>query len=425
MRLSAMSILAVSFIVLLSTPGASAAENTDDNYVPPKPAFPGQTKAPPVKKPSVYKRETVAFGLDRPWSIVLMPNGKFLVTEARGNLRTVTKDGVISGPIEGMPAVKSVAAEGMHGLAIDPDFVHNRFIYFAYFAPPPGEGAGIWPNRFFYDDVWNKSLAERRAFNVGMERVSRARLSEDEKRVEDVRTLVEGPDRRIVFAPDGTMFISGPDRFRFYDSDLDGNDHPPADVTTRRNFAGRVSRINTDGTIPLDNPFLNDPNVAPDVYSYGHRDPEGLAINPTTGEFWELEHGPQGGDEINIIRKGHDYGWPVISYGRQYDNNLVNHGLTAKEGMDQPVYYWDPSIAPSGLMFYTGDLFPDWKGNLFVGALKAQSLRRLVLDGNKVVAEEILLSDVKQRIRDMIQGPDGEIYVLTGTGTILKLTPGD
>jgi aldose sugar dehydrogenase len=423
MRRSAAGLLAASFSILIGSTNAWAAESSDTTYVPPKPAFPGQTKAPSVKKPSVYKTQTVAYGLDRPWSFVLMPNGKFLVTELHGTIRTVNMEGVMSAPIEGVPDVKSVGAEGLHGLAIDPDFAHNRFIYFAYFAPPSGEAPGIWPNSYLYEKVFGVSLEERRTFQVGMERVARARLSEDEKRLEDVKILVEGPDRRVIFAPDGTLFISGPDRFRFYDSDMDGTDHPPADVTTRRNFAGRISRINSDGTIPLDNPFLSDPNVAPDVYSYGHRDPEGLAINPATGELWEIEHGPQGGDEINIIRKGRDYGWPVISYGRQYDNKRVNGGLTAKDGLEQPVYYWDPSIAPSGMMFYTGDLFPDWKGNLFVGALKAQHLARLVLDGNKVVAEETLLPDVKQRIRDMMQGPQGEIYILTGSGNILKLMP--
>ena len=425
MRHLAGTVLAAGLVVLLNLASASAAENADANFVPPKPAFPEQTKAPAVRKPSAVKVETIASGLTRPWALAFLPDGKFLVTERNGFMRTITRDGVISAPIEGVPGVKAVAAEGLHDLALDPDFVHNRLLYFTYFAPPPGEAPAIWPNHFFYDDVFSKSVAERRTMKVGMERVARARLSEDEKRLEDVTTLVDGPDRRIAFAPDGTLFITGPDRPRFYDSDLDGTDHPPADPDIRRNFAGRVSRINPDGTIPKDNPFLDRPNVAPDVYSFGHRDPEGAAINPATGELWAIEHGPRGGDEVNIIRKGRDYGWPVITYGRQYSGDPVNGGLTAKEGMEQPVYFWVPSIAPCGMTFYTGDLFPDWKGNLFIGALAGKHLVRLVLDGNEVVAEESLLTDLDQRIRDVRQGPDGALYVVTDAGSILKLTPGD
>lgn len=367
--------------------------------------------------------ETLATGLNHPWAVAFLPDGKLLVTEREGFMRTIRPDGVISAPIEGLPGIKVVSAEGLHDVALDPDFAHNRLIYFTYFAPPPGEAPAIWPNHFFYDDIFSKSVAERRRMNVGMERVARARLSDDDTRLEHVTVLLDGPDRRIVFAPDGTMFITGADRPRFYDGDLDGTDHPPMDLDIRRNYAGRVSHINTDGSIPADNPFLNRPNVDPDVYSFGHRDPEGAAINPATGELWAIEHGPRGGDEVNIIRKGRDYGWPVISYGRQYSGEAVNHGLTAMKGMEQPVYFWVPSIAPSGMAFYTGDLFPDWKGNLFIGALAGKHLVRLVLKGDRVVGEESLLADLGQRIRDVRQGPDGALYVLTDGGSLLKLTP--
>jgi glucose/arabinose dehydrogenase len=400
-----------------------AAEGADGNYVPPKPAFPGQTKAPAVKKPSVFKVETIATGLTRPWAVAFLPDGKFLVTERNGFMRTITKDGVISAPIEGVPGVKAVSAEGLHDVVLDPNFAKNRLIYFTYFAPPPGEAPAIWPNHFFYDDVFGKSVAERRTMRIGMEKVARARLSENDTRLEDVHTLIDGPDRRIAFAPDGTLYITGADRPRFYDSDLDGNDHPPTDLDIRRNFAGRVSRINRDGTIPKDNPFLDQPTVDPDVFSFGHRDPEGAAINPATGELWTVEHGPRGGDELNIIRAGKDYGWPVISYGRQYSGDPVNHGLTAKDGMEQPIYFWVPSIAPSGMSFYTGNLFPNWKGNLFIGALAGKHLVRLVLKGNRVAAEESLLTDLGQRIRDVRQGPEGALYILTDGGSLLRLTP--
>jgi glucose/arabinose dehydrogenase len=409
--------------IVASASGTMAAENADANFVPPKPAFPEQTKAPAVKTPSEFNMETLATGLNHPWAVAFLPDGKLLVTEREGFMRTIRPDGVISAPIEGLPGIKVVSAEGLHDVALDPDFAHHRLIYFTYFAPPPGEAPAIWPNHFFYDDIFSKSVAERRRMNVGMERVARARLSDDDTRLEHVTVLLDGPDRRIVFAPDGTMFITGADRPRFYDGDLDGTDHPPMDLDIRRNYAGRVSHINTDGSIPADNPFLNRPNVDPDVYSFGHRDPEGAAINPATGELWAIEHGPRGGDEVNIIRKGRDYGWPVISYGRQYSGEAVNHGLTAMKGMEQPIYFWVPSIAPSGMAFYTGDLFPDWKGNLFIGALAGKHLVRLVLKGDRVVGEESLLADLGQRIRDVRQGPDGALYVLTDGGSLLKLTP--
>ena len=198
----------------------------------------------------------------------------------------------------------------------------------------------------------------------------------------------------------------------------------------RRNFSGRVLRINRDGSIPKDNPWLSRATVPPETFAHGLRDPEGAAINPATGDLWTTDHGPQGGDEINIIRAGKDYGWPDVSYGKQYDarqtggrkNVPVGNGATSMRGVEEPVYFWVPSIAPSGMMFYTGDVFPEWKGNLFVGALAGQHLARLVLNGERVVSEEKLLTDLKQRIRDVRQGPDGAVYVLAG-GSLLRLTP--
>jgi glucose/arabinose dehydrogenase len=264
-----------------------------------------------------------------------------------------------------------------------------------------------------------------------MEKVARARLSEDGLRLENVEDLADGAERRIVIARDGTLLVTGADRFRFYDSDLDGVDHDFTDnPDIRRNFTGRVLRINRDGTIPKDNPWLSRATVFPNTFAHGLKDPEGAALNPQTGELWAIDHGPQGGDEINIIRAGKDYGWPEVSYGTQYDarqadgrkNVPVAKGLTARADVEQPIYFWVPSIAPSGMMFYTGDLFPEWKGNLFVGAMAGQHLVRLVLNGERVVAEEKLLVDRKQRVREVRQGPDGAIYLLSGSD-LLKLTP--
>ena len=258
---------------------------------------------------------------------------------------------------------------------------------------------------------------------VGEERLARARLSDDEKHLENVQVLIDGANRRIVFAPDGTMFVTGADRFRFYDAAYDGSNHETTDPDILRNFTGRVIRINTDGSIPKDNPFLDDPTVLPETYSYGHRDPEGAAINPSTGQLWVVEHGPLGGDEVNIIKPGGNYGWPNVSYGRRYNGDpIAGTGATQKEGTEQPVYFWYPDIAPGSAMFYTGDMFPEWKGNLFVGGLAAKALIRLVIQDNKVVAEERLLTDLNQRVRDVVQAPDGSLYILTDDGRLSRVT---
>ena len=368
--------------------------------------------------------ETVTTGLGAPWSLAFLPDGKMLVTELEGTLQLVTPEGVHS-TIRGVPPVKVVAAQGLHDVVLDPDFAHNRLIYFAYFAPPPGEPAAHWPAEYMYDRVFNVSVAERRRMRLGMESVARARLSDDETRLENVAVILEGVERRLAFAPDGTLYATGADRFRFYNGDLSGGRNGyESNLAIRKNYAGRVSRINTDGSIPKDNPFLQDPLVPPDVFAFGVRDPEGAAINPQTGELWEVEHGPAGGDELNVIRSGRDYGWPVVSYGLQYTTGKpVGSGQTAKAGMEQPLYFWFPDIAPSGLMFYTGDRFPEWRGNLFIGSLGERAVVRLVLDGEHVVGEERLLGDRNQRIRDVRQGPDGLIYVLTGDGSLLRIVP--
>ena len=325
----------------------------------PKPAFAGQTQAPPPKQKSKYRTETITDKLTGPWAIAFLPDGKFLISELRGKLRTVTPNGKVSEPIAGVPPVKVVAAQSFHDVVTDPKFAENRYIYFTYFAPPKGEAPKQWPIEHFYNDVWNKSLAERRVLNIGEETVARAKLSADERKLEDFDILIQAHvERRIAFAPDGTLFVTGADAFRFYDSDLDSiegrvfTDNP--DV--RRNFTGRVIRINPDGTIPKDNPWLGRATVARETYAHGFKDPEGAAINPATGELWVTDHGPQGGDEIDIIRPGHDYGWPEVSYGVQYDarqpdgrkNVPVGSGKTSEPGVDEPIYFWVPSIAPSG-----------------------------------------------------------------------------
>jgi glucose/arabinose dehydrogenase len=412
--------------------GFAQGKNAGDAPRKPKPAFAGQTDAPKPSSPSaVPKIESITNRLTSPWAVTLLPDGNFLVTESIGTMRVVHPNGVVSAPLAGVPDVKVVAAQGLHDIALDADFVRNRLLYFTYFAPPRGEKPGMWPVEFFYQNVWTKPLAERRLMDIGTERVARARLNQDETGLEEVLTLAESAERRVVFAPDGTLYVTGADRFRFYDSKYDGVEHDFTDnPDIGRNFSGRVLRINRDGSIPKDNPWLSRATVAAETFAHGLRDPEGAAINPATGELWVTDHGPQGGDEINIIRAGKNYGWPDVSYGTQYDfqrtdgrkNVPVGNGKTSMPGVEEPVYFWYPDIAPSGMLFYTGDRFPGWKGNLFVGALDAQVLVRLVLNGDKVVAEERLLAERLQRVRDIRQGPDGAIYLLSGS-ELLRLTP--
>jgi aldose sugar dehydrogenase len=399
----------------------------------PTPAFPGQTKAPAPSKPSPpVNVQTIATGLTGAWAVAFLPDGNFLVTPNIGTMRIVRPDGVVLGPVAGVPGVKAIGAQGLHDVVLDPGFATNRTLYFTYFAPPKGEGPGSWPVEFFYERVWTRPFTERRTMNLGTERVARARLSADNLRLENVEDLADGAERRIVIARDGTLLITGADRFRFYDSDLDGiegrdfSDNP--DV--RRNFTGRVLRINKDGSIPKDNPWLARATVPADTFAHGLKDPEGAALHPQTGELWAVDHGPQGGDEINIIRGGKDYGWPEVTYGTQYDarqsdgrkNVRIGKALTQRSDVEQPIYFWVPSIAPSGMMFYTGDLFPAWKGNLFVGAMAGQALVRLEVKGDRIVSEERLLTERKARVREVRQGPDGAIYLLSGAD-LLKVTP--
>ena len=406
-RLAAIAVLAAAS---LSAQGAPPPAEV-------KPAFANQTRAPAPARPSQYKVETVASGLNHPWGLQFLPSGELLVSERIGNLRIVTRDGRVSPPVAGMPPVRVVAAEGLHDVVLDPQFATNRTIYFAYFAPPPGEAGGPFPNERF--QAWQKQTPAQRAGSPpGFERVASARLSEDGTRVENVNVILEGGNRRLVFGRDGTLFVtaSTPAGFGVPVDSL------PQDLAS---FHGKVLRINKDGSIPRDNPYVARAGARPDIWVSGLKDPEGAAINPATGALWTVEHGPMGGDEINIARRGANFGYPVISYGLQYSGERVGEGITVRNGMQQPVYFWVPSIGPSGMTFYTGDLFPQWRGNLFVGAMPGKHLVRLVLDRERVTMEEKLLTGLDQRIRDVRQGPDGALWILTDedNGQIVRLAP--
>jgi glucose/arabinose dehydrogenase len=337
---------------------------------------------------------TVADGLEEPWGLAFLPDGRMLVTEKEGRLRIIAPDGSLSEPLGGVPEVHDGGQGGLLDVALDPDFASNQLVYLSYSEPGDG-GSGT--------------------------AVARGRLAGD--RLEGVEVIWRQQPKlgtgqhfgsRLVFMPDGTLIVTLGDRnSRQYIPDMKAQ-------------IGKLVRINPDGSIPEDNPFAGDKAYSADIYSLGHRNVQGATLHPETGALWTVEHGARGGDEINIPEPGKNYGWPVISYGREYSGGKIGEG-TSKPGLEQPVYYWDPSIAPSGMTFYTGDKVPEWQGDLFVGALKFRLLVRLEVDGNRVVREERLLEDMGDRIRDVVQGPDGYLYLLTDEddGRLLRLEPAE
>ncbi len=336
---------------------------------------------------------TIARGLANPWSLAFLPDGRMLVTERPGRMRIVTRDGTLSPPLAGLPAVAAGGQGGLLDVRLDNDHARNQAIYFCYSTNSGGTAA-----------------------------VARARLVDGATpRLDDVKVIFtqQGPGGannygcRIVQAPDGSLFATLGDHFGARDQ-----------AQNLANHIGKIVRIRPDGSVPPDNPFVGRRDAKPEIWALGVRNPQGLAFDPATGKLWEQEHGPRGGDEVNIIEKGRNYGWPIIGYGIDYNGAKI-HESTHKEGMEQPLWHWVPSIAPSGMAFYTGDLFPSWKGNLFIGALAAQLLVRLERDGDKITKEERLLAGLRERIRDVRQGPDGALWLLTDNpaGRILRLAP--
>lgn len=369
--------------------------NARDGYAP-APAFAGQTKAPILSGTQGFAVESVA-KIDRPFGMAFLPGGRMLITFRNGGMRTVGPDGAVSDLLENVPQVFNPRiASGLFDVILDRDFARNRTIYFTYFTKGPDDPAGLG-------------------------RVASARLSADEKRLDDVKVLRAGADilpRRIVQRRDGTLLILSAGDL----ADVGGG---PQDLASQ---AGKVLRISTDGTIPKDNPYLSDPKANPAVWAVGFRDIHAAVIHPRTGELWAAENEPMGGDELDIIRPGRNYGFPVISYGRQNSGALINGGKTAEAGIEQPAYYWNPSFAPSGMAIYTGKAFKGWKDNVFIGGMSGQQLVRLVMKGERVVGEEKLLMDRCQRFKVVRQGPDGNLYVLTDEAApkpneILRLVP--
>jgi len=374
------------------------AETREPNAPHLGPLFEEQTRAPQPETTEDWTLETVAEGLDHPWAFAFLPDGRMLVTEKRGDLRLVTLDGEISEPIANVPEVHSPdrSQGGLLDIAPAPDFSDSREVFMT-FAESDDE-------------------ASRTA-------VARARLSEDGAALEDVEVIFrQSPSydsrghfgSRIAFHPDGSLFVGLGDRM---------NAEIRTEAQNPMNHIGTVIRIAQDGSVPSDNPFADGEDGAPEVWSYGHRNIQAAALHPETNELWTVEHGPRGGDELNKPQAGANHGWPTVTHGIEYNGDQIGEGLVEEEAMTPSVYYWDPVLAPSGMIFYTGDAFLAWQGDAFVGGLATERLSRLVFDGDRVVAEEWL--PIQERVRDVAQGPDGAIYVATdeGNGKIMRLVP--
>ena len=372
----------------LSLEKCGVPRNAGDDYRP-TPLLPDQTRAHRVTTDQKFHVETVAKGLVNPWALAFLPSGNYLVTIRKEGLRTVTPDGKISDPIAGTPVIKNaVPLFGMHEVILDRDFASNRTIYLAYVTTSPTGAA-----------------------HTGY--IASAKLSSDETSLTDYTILKEGPiPRRILQDKDGSLFVITADIITPYVS-----------AQSLASGAGKVLHINTNGTPRGDNPFAWNSKADPSIYALGVRDPQSMAFHPITGDLWIVENEPRGGDELNIIKPGKNYGFPLISYGRDNDGKLLNGGLTQKAGLEQPIYFWTPSVAFSGMTFYTGDKLPKWKNSIFAGGLSGMQLVRLELSAEgRVVGEEKLLRDLCRRIRDVRQGPDGNIYVIPdhADGEILR-----
>lgn len=359
------------------------------------PAFPNQTRAAGIKTSTPYEAKVLAEGLKSPWGIASLPDGRLLVTEKAGNLRIVTQDGKMSEPITGLPEVHHKGQGGLLGITLDPKFKSNRMVYWA-FSEPTDEG--------------------------NLTAVAKGKLSTDETKIENATVIYRATPYykgnlhyggRLLFDKQGNLILSTGER---------------SDLVTRpqaqslESGLGKVIRITTDGKPAKGNPFAGKESARPELYSYGHRNVQGLAFHPVTGDLWENEFGPRGGDELNRIQAGKNYGWPTITYGIEYSGKKVGDVIQQKEGLEQPQYYWDPSVSPSGMTFYTGNQIPEWKNNLFVGTLSGMHIARLVIDkDNRIIGEERLLEDEKQRFRDVHQGQDGALYAVTDQGKLYRI----
>jgi len=375
-----------------NTSGKGPLETREPNATY-KPAFAGQTRAACIKTQTPYTAKVIATDLKKPWGIAPMPDGRLLITEKEGTMRIATSAGTLSEPITGLPPVVAEGQGGLLGVTLDPQFAQNRTVYWS-FAHPTGDG--------------EKNLTA----------IGRGVLSADERTIQNATVIYQAAPAydgdkhfggRLVFDREGMLFISTGER-------SDTLTRPQAQ--DRASGLGKIIRITRDGQPAAGGPVSAE---RPEIYSYGQRNPQGLAIHPETGALWESEMGPRGGDEINVITGGKNYGWPTITYGIEYTGEKVGAGITQQAGMEQPVYYWDPVLSPSGMTFYSAAGVPEWKGNLFICGLNSQHIARIVLDGTRVVGEERLLADEGQRFRDVTQGMDGYLYAITDEGRLYRI----
>jgi glucose/arabinose dehydrogenase len=358
-----------------------------------QPQGPAPASPQPATQQNTILVETVTAGLDHPWGLAILADGRMLVTERDGRLRWIAKDGKQSAPLTGVPAVAASGQGGLLDITLDPQFETNQMIYLSYAeAGEGGSGTAVARGRVSATSLENVQVIYRQT------------------------PKVSGSGHfgsRIVFAPDGKMFVTQGDRFSYRERAQDP-----------QWLLGKVVRLNPDGSVPRDNPFFGRTDVRPEIWSMGHRNMQGAAIDPATGRFWTIEHGAAGGDELNHPEAGKNYGWPTITYGRDYNGRNIGVGAT-KEGMEQPVYYWDPVIAPGGLTFYNHTRFPGWQGSILIGSMVPGGLVRLTMKDGVVVSEERHLGELHERIRDVQVAPDGLIYITTdsNTGRILRLSP--
>ena len=373
---------------------ANEPVETKDPVTDYAPAFDGQTRIAGVKTTSTYEGTVLTADLKSPWGITSLPDGRLLITEKEGTMRIATQQGDLSDPITGLPEVDSRRQGGLLGLALDPDFSTNRMVYWTFSQPV---------------EVGNLTA------------VAKGRLADDEKTIENAEVIYQATPAydgalhygsRILFDDTGNIIFSTGER-----SDLETR--PQAQDLN--SALGKIIRITTDGKPAPGNPFEGKDGSRPEIYSYGHRNVQGLALHPVTGELWDSEFGPQAGDEINRIEPGKNYGWPIITYGIEYSGDKIGDAIQQQEGMEQPVYYWDPVISPSGITFYSGNAIPEWQNNLFIAALSGLHVARLVIEGNKVVGEERLLVEEAQRFRDITEGSDGALYAVTDQGRLYRI----
>ncbi|RFS17495.1 PQQ-dependent sugar dehydrogenase [Emticicia sp. C21] len=375
----------------ISTLASVEKENPNTDY---KPAFVGQTRIAAVTTQTPYEGKVLTKDLKKPWGIVGLPDGRLLITEKEGTMRIATNTGTLSEPIKGIPEVDSKGQGGLLGLTLDPDFSTNRMIFWVFSEKRPGGN---------------------------LTAVAKGKLSADEKTIEGATVIyratpVYDGDKhfggRILVDKSGNLFVSTGER-----SDIETR--PQAQQLN--SALGKILRITKDGKPASGNPFVGKGDARPEIYAYGNRNVQGLAFHPTTGDLWENEFGPKGGDELNIIKAGKNYGWPIITYGVEYKGPKIGAGIQQQEGLEQPVYYWDPVISASGMTFFSGDVIPEWTNNLFLACLSAKHIDRLVIKNNKVVGEERLLETEKQRFRDITQGKDGALYAVTDEGRLYRI----